>query len=411
MNTVLPELEEQLAEATRRRAARARRPTPPPAPRRRIGRRRVLAAATALAAVLVAAIALLPGRSGRLPSDLAARAYAAAAAPGLVHWRTDIDGYVNGRFATRQRIEGWRLGDVTHTVHSDVVHGKEHVTVDARVAGRRARTWMSASDDYVSTTRTGRRDPIEMFPSGDPLASFRAAYRAGRLHALGGGRFDLRFTHIPAGALIYAVDPATGRPRTLTLTSPPRTIGTRRIRSRIVVRFKLYETLTPTAASRAALALRPHPGAGPGRTPARELFAALRAGAPTTTSAAADRVRSLATHMHRHVDPEGIRPVADNIWLASGRGYVCLFVASSPSGEAGVGGTCATTTVAARRGISVSMATTTHLKPGAEPELRTLLVVPDDVRTVRITSGQTFTPDANGLVDLPPRTYNPRLVR
>jgi hypothetical protein len=48
--------------------------------------------------------------------------------------------------------------------------------------------------------------------------------------------------------------------------------------------------------------------------------------------------------------------------------------------------------------------------PGAEPELQTMLVVPDDVRGVRLKSGRTLTP-VRGLVRLPPRTYNPHLIR
>jgi hypothetical protein len=416
MSAVLPELEEQLAAATRRRAALAAAPPAHRRVRRRIAPRRALTLATLLAAVLVAAVALVPGRSGHLPSDLAARAYTAATRPGLVHWRIDIEGYVNGRFATHQRTEGWKLGDVTHTLHSDVVHGKQHVTVDERVSGRHARAWMSASDDFVSSTRGRTGDRVELIPSGDPLAAFRAAYRAGRLRALGGGRFDLRFADAAPGTLTYEVDPATGRPRRLTITGPPQTIGTRRIVSKTIVLFSAYETLTPTAANRAKLALRPHPGAGPGVTSATALFAALRTGrAPT--GPIGRQLGALAGHMKRfHIDPAGIRPVAEDIWLAPGRGYVCLYVASAPAPTGGaraiggVGGGCTTTTVAARRGVSISVPSTNHPKPGALPVLHTLLVVPDDVRAVRLKSGRTLTP-VHGLVRLPPRSFNPRLLR
>jgi hypothetical protein len=107
------------------------------------------------------------------------------------------------------------------------------------------------------------------------------------------------------------------------------------------------------------------------------------------------------------VDPDGIRGVARNMWLAPGRGYVCLFTAV-PAG--GVGGTCTTTTVARQRGISTGIPTPTHGSPAQRAQIHVVLVVPDDVRAVRIASGKALIPH-RGLVRLPPRTYNPRLLR
>ena len=411
---VLPDLEEQLAEATRRRAP-ARTATPR---RRHFPRpRRSLALAAVLAAALVVAVALVPGRGGRVSSDLAARAYAAATRPGVVHWRIEIEGYVNGRFATHQRVEGWQQGDVTHTLHSDVVRGKAHLSAEERVADGHGRAWLAVSDDYVDIPRVHGSDAMSPIPSGDPLAAFRSAYRAGRLHPLGGGRFDLRLPHLPARSMIYEVDPGTGRPRRLTIVSPPRTAGNRTIDSKTVVRFTRYEALEPTAASRAKLALLPHPDAGPGGTPARDLFVALREGT-APTGVAGRQLRALASHLSRfHVDVDGIRPVAEGIWLAPGRGYVCLFTgggAARPGRVAsisqGASGTCSTTTAVARRGISVGIPE--PMRPGVAgmPVLHPLLVVPDDVRAVRVKSGKTFAP-RRGLVRLPPRSFNPRLLR
>jgi hypothetical protein len=460
---VLPDLEEALAAATRRRAELAAAAAPgthatpasatgtgtaiprtvaPRAPRRRIppharapreGRRlvlprprRALALAAVLAAGLVVVVALLPGRGGGVSSDLAARAYAAATRPGVVHWRIEIEGYYDGRFATHQRVEGWRRGEVTHTLHADVAHGRAHVTVDERVSGRRARAWMAASDLYFTTTRSAGGDPVGAIPSSDPLVAFRAAYRAGRLHPLGGGRFDLRLPGSPAGSMTYAVDPGTGRPRRLTIIAPPRRGGGRTHTSKTVVLFSVYEALEPTAANRARLALLPHPGAGQGRVAARDLFAALREGT-APTGAIGRRLRALAGHMTRfHVDADGIRPLADGIWLAPGRGTVCLFTGGGASlrpggggggaagagagAGAGVGGTCTTTQVAARRGISVSLLDPIRAGSSALPVLHPLLVVPDDVRAVKVASGRTFVP-RRGLVRLPPRSFNPRLLR
>ena len=421
---VLPDLEEALAAATRRRAELMAAAAPAAAPPRRpalprLRPRRALALGAVLAAALVAAVALLPGRGGGVSSDLAARAYAAATRPGVVHWRIEIEGYFDGRFATHQRVEGWRRGDVTHTLHSDVARGRAHVTVDERISGRRARAWMAASDLYITSTRLADGDPVSAIPRSDPLVAFRAAYRAGRLHPLGGGRFDLRLPGSPAGSMTYEVAPGTGRPRRLTITSPPRRSGGRTHTSKTVVLFSVYEALEPTAANRAKLALLPHPTAGPGRVPARDLFAALREGA-APTGAIGRRLRALAGHMTRfHVDAAGIRPVADGIWLAPGRGTVCLFTGSGarlrPGGAtagvgAGVGGTCTTTTVAARRGISVSIPDPVRPGSSALPVLHPLLVVPDDVRAVKVASGRTFAP-RRGLVRLPPRSFNPTLLR
>src|ERR1700743_3011606 len=75
-------------------------------------RRRWPFAPALLAAVIAAAVVL--ATHGDSPS-LAARADAAGSRPGIVHWRIELSGYSNGRLGSRQRIEGWALGKVTHT--------------------------------------------------------------------------------------------------------------------------------------------------------------------------------------------------------------------------------------------------------------------------------------------------------
>lgn len=336
-------------------AARSRRPLPWAA----------AVAGTALAALIVALA--LPGSQAPEASDAAARAYAASKVRGIVHWRTELLGYANGRLGSRQTIEGWALGRVSHVVYSDVVRGKAHVTVDERRVGRRSRAWLSGSDDYVTGT-VSRRQKIEPIPTGDPLAAFRAAYRGRRLRDLGGGRFEILFKHLPRGSVVYEVDPRTGRPRSLTLlTHRPASLGRPDFQGKTVVKFSTYEHLPVTPENLARLRLMSHPGAGPGREPASRYFRALRTGEPPDPAHAADLQR-LASNLGRfRIDPDGIRTVMDGIWILPGRGYVCL----ASAGAAGsIGASCQTVRKARRSGLAVGNID------------GTVVAVPDGVRSV-----------------------------
>ncbi|MDA0160906.1 hypothetical protein OM076_11570 [Solirubrobacter ginsenosidimutans] len=263
-----------------------------PGPRRprRVARRLIPAA---VLVVGLAAAVLLLGR-GESPS-LAARAYAATGGKGIAHWRIDIAGYANGKLGSRQRTEGWALGSVTHTLHSDVHHGKVRVTTDARETAKRTSVW-STSTYRVETRKRVKEPKNNPIPNGDPLVAFRRAYRAGNLRDLGGGRFEVRLRNFPRGAVVYDIDPATGRPLRLTLTTDqPAMPAMHRpaIRSRTVLTFSIYERLPVTKANRRLLALLPHPG--PGTKPASEVFAALRTGT-APPAATLKRLRIVPAH-------------------------------------------------------------------------------------------------------------------
>jgi hypothetical protein len=206
-----------------------------------------------------------------------------------------------------------------------------------------------------------------MIPSGDPFAAFRQAFRAGELRDLGGGRFEVPFRHLSRGSVVYEVDRQTGRPQRLVIRADqPAFPGRPAVRSTTIVRFSVYEKLPATAGSRTRLALLPHPGSGPGGVPARDVFSALRTGAPPT-GARGRRLRDLASHMSRfHIQADGIRAITRGVYLLPGRGYVCL---ASAHGAA-IGAGCVTVRKAARDGVSTGVPT------------GTTVAVPDGVRAI-----------------------------
>jgi hypothetical protein len=163
------------------------------------------------------------------------------------------------------------------------------------------------------------------------------------------------FKHIPAGGVVYEVDPSTGAPRRLITTSPNG--------GKTIMSFTVYETLPDTRANRAKLALLPHPGAGPGTERPADHFRALREGAPLA-GPYADQVRrmakSLGASKRYGIDVAGIRELVPGVWLMPGKGYICMASASKPFGSPSitrklgisVGGTCVTVRKALRQGIS-----------------------------------------------------------
>lgn len=364
----------------------------PPAPSTPARARRRWQLVTVAAAVGVAALALVLARGGS--SDLAARAYAATNG-GIVHWRTEIVNRSNGRLFSRERVEGWATQWTTHVLHYDLVHGKARLTAETRLANGRARTWDAGSNDYSSYSASTPSGGIPS-PMIDPFAAFRRAYREKRLAKVADNHYRMTFgREEPKVSLDYELDPKTARPRRLTITSPNPTAGRTNVTT---VDFALYETLEVTPATRAKLALLPHPGAGPSTTPAAERFVALRDGAPP---AAADE-RKLARMAHSlgryHVDVAGIRVLAPGIWLMPGRGYVCMAVGNAQ----GTGGTCSTVDTAVRRGLDSGT-------PGGE----VLIAVADDVTAVRAHvpgRWRTF-PVKDGLARLPWPVYERRMVR
>lgn len=354
------------------------------------------------AGVVTAGVLLLVSMGGSSP-DLAERAMAAVQPRGIVHWHLVMTGYVNGVAKSRQDIEGWQRGRVTHVLHSDVVHGKPHVTADVRIVGRHALTWMSISDDYSAGTVSSQHE-VDPIPSGDPLASFRLAYRRHLLRDLGGGKFDVRYRHLPPRSVVYEVDPKTALPRRLVVTSGTRWIpGQGRLVSTTVVTFAVYEHLADSAANRQRLALLPHPGAGPDNEQPYDHFAALRTGTPPTGARGRTLAR-FASEMPRYrLSIAGIRAVAPGVYLIPGRGYVCIAIAS----RIGVGGSCVTVKKAVERGVSVG---TPH-----GSKFVTTIVVPDGVASVKARQywrGHFRTyPARHGIVHLPGLSYQWLLSR
>jgi hypothetical protein len=374
-------------------AARVRA-VPDKRPRRRLGRR--LIPATVLVLGIAAGVLLL----GRGESEsLAARAYAHAGGKGIAHWRIDMTGYANGKVGSRQRIEGWALGSVTHKLYSDVRHGKARVTTDVRETAKRTTTW-SISNYRVQTLKRMKEPANNPIPSGDPFVAFRRAYRAGTLRDLGGGRFEARLRNFPAGAVVYQVDPRTGRPLSLTLTTDiPAMPELHRAatRSKTVLTFSVYERLPVTKSNRALLKLLPHPG--PGTQDASEVFAALRTGTAPDLATLPSFPPNRAMVREYGLDLNGTRALADDVWLIPGKGYVCV-VQELPNGS---GTACRPLRSAARSGIA----------SGDAQQL--LIVVPDGVKAVQgrpdaKAKWRKF-PIENGLARLPYFGYRWRFVR
>jgi hypothetical protein len=343
--------------------------------RRRYGRTPLLFSA---AAALVAAtlIALAHGGS----PDLAARAYAATTGHGIVHWRIDITGYSKGRVGTRQRVEGWSYGGVVHTVHSDVVHGKLRTTIESRTDGRRVMLWSTATSAW-SSSAAPKRPKQQPIPTGDPFVEFRRAYRAGTLRELGGGRFEVPFKHAPRGAVVYSVDPATGRPLRLTIAT-----GTQ---SKTVLRVAVYQRLPVTATNRQQLNVLDHPG--PGTQAPSNVFAALRTGDPPKDARFLELLAKEQPELH--LDVSGARTLAGDAMLVPGKGYVCLV--------RGMDSSCKSIRAAAKGGIAT----------GALDSL--VVAVPDGVTSVQARRSGKWRRYSvkDGIVHLPNFRYRWRLVR
>jgi hypothetical protein len=358
-----------------------------------------LPTAAALAAACVGLIFAAVGRDHT--PDLAARAYAATTGPGVIHWRTDIANYQDGRLTLRQRSEGWSSDGVAHVLDYDLPGGKARLTSDRRIADGRLRAWVAVSNDYVIGPAPSDRN-LSLLPDGDPLVAFRRAYREGSLTRIGGGRYRLT---PQAGrriglTLTYELDRRTAVPKRLVVRSDsPAATGRGAHRNTSLFTFSVYEKLPSTPSTRARLALLPHPGAGPSKVPAANYFEALRTGrAPT--GARGRELASMAGQMTRfHIDAAGIRQVREGVWLMPGRGYVCVTIA----GRRALVGGCSTVDQAAARGISVGTS-----RGGIT------LVVPDGVRVVQARlphhPWRTF-PIEQGTVQLPSLGYHWRFER
>lgn len=344
------------------------RPQRRPAPPRRA------ALALVIAAVFgVALVALAGDRPGT--QSLAARAYAATTGPGVTHWRTEILMYSNGRFFDHQRVEGYTRGSTMRYTLSTVRRGTTRLIVETRISGRRSRTYLGSEDDYISGPAPPRSstNPMQI---GDPVATFRRAFRERKLRPAGPNRYAVELPGPrPRIRLVYEFDPKTALPTRLTIPSSTVTPTGRRYENRTEMRFVVYERLPATAANVAKLEMAAHPGAGPKDVDPADHFRVLRGGAPPNP-AAARRLAALASNLPRRfgLRPAQARRLTGAFYLLPGHGYLCLVTRS--------GGGCATVDQALRRGVVV----------GSPRGLRTI-AAPDGVVAlrVRLRGGKTST--------------------
>jgi hypothetical protein len=354
-------------------------PVPAP-PRRRRSRPAVAAAAVAL--LIVAAIALIPGRTIKDGDNLAARAYAAVTKPGVVHWRTAMRTHVGGEGNTQTVAEGWSHGGVTHILMWELYNHKPHLALDMRTADGRTTTWSSASDRVTrrKAARTGS-DPNQL---GDPMATFRRAYQARKLSPLGPHRLavDLPGSSDDQGdyTAYYDIDPKTSLPLRFVIAQPNG--------SRSTLQIRVYETLPFDAATRAKLRLLRHPAPASVRTTAAAHFAVLRQGAPPTgeLGAAVERIASL-----RHLDASAARKLAARLALIPTDDGVCLITANA----SGPGLGCVGLTHALKRGVGTGVPNPAPLPKSAHvgglPKAGVDLAVPDGVVAVKTRFHGTWT--------------------
>jgi len=373
-----------------------------PPRRARAVRRTAMVAGVALA--LVAAVALVPGRDhgvGRL--SLAERSYAATAGPGVRHWTISIRTYIDGqRRGIVQRQEGWARDGTLHVLLFD----GRRLHSDIRQTPVRTRTWSAGMNDYIvtPTPKQRAREPLQL---GDPFADFRRAHDAGRLFRVNATTYRVRpdkRSFAPGSTLTYELDPRTALPAraVLAYTRGPGPIPSPLdgAQYRIVFTYDSYERLPDTAANRGKLQLLPHPGAGPSKTDARDVFAILRDGAPVTGKE--QKLIALFAKgalFGKHFDIATARRGPHDVVLIAGKGYVGMIRNG--------GGTLNTVDTAVKRGMAMS--------GGAIDERRSMyVVVADDVKAVRAHPphgpSRTFPVEQNVAV-LPNGSYRFTLVR
>jgi len=334
---------------------------------------RLTLAATGAALLIVAAVALIPGRTAKHNDTLAARAYAAVTKPGVVHWRTALRTHVGNQGNTQMVTEGWSHSGVTHILMWELYNHKPHLKLDLRTANGRTTTW-SEADEHPRQSKAvpAGSDPNRL---GDPMATFRRAYKAGKLTPLGPNRLkvDLPGRSDDEGdfTAYYDIDPKTSRPVRYVTTQPGGPTTT--------VRFRIYETLPFNATTRAKLRLLDHPAPASDSTTATAHFAVLRQGtAPAGKLGVA--VKRIARS--NHLDASAARKLAPGIALIPSHDGVCLITALA----SGTGSSCTGLTHALKRGLAMGVpnpaplpksARITGLKAGID------LAVPDGVIAIK----------------------------
>jgi hypothetical protein len=357
----------------------------PPTPRRRAGRPTLAAIGAAL--IIVVAVALIPGRAAKHNDTLAARAYAAVTKPGIVHWRTALRTHVGNQGNTQTVTEGWSHNGVTHILMWELYNHKPHLELDLRTANGRTTTW-SEADEHLRQSKAAPagNDPNHL---GDPMATFRRAYKAGKLTALGPNRLrvDLPGRSDNEGdfTAYYDIDPKTSRPVRYVITQPGGATTT--------VQFRVYETLPFNATTRAKLRLLEHPTPASDSTTARAHFAVLRQGTPPTGKLGA-AVKRIARSSH--LDASASRKLAPGIALIPSHDGVCLITVaagavSSMSRSSGSGSSCTGLTHALKRGIGMGVPNPAPLPKSALPKSAGItalkagvdLAIPDGVIAIK----------------------------
>jgi hypothetical protein len=330
--------------------------------------------AIGVAVVLVAMLALVPGRATRPGGKtLAARAYAAVTKPGVVHWRTALRTHVNGHGHTQTITEGWSHNGVTHILMWELRDHRPHLVMDTRIAGGRTATWLATSD----TIMHGKATPTTSDPNtlGDPMAIFRRAYKAGKLSPLGPNRLKVdlpgRSDNQGDFTAYYDMDPKTALPLRYVLGG--------RNGDRTTVQVRTYETLPFNETTRAALRMLDHPAPASSTSSAEQRFAVLRNG-PRPTGELAAALKRIAGD--QRFDASAARQVAPGYALAPTKDGVCLVSVN----ESGVGAGCVGLTYALRRGIGTGVPNPRPIPIGkGQPPLEAgiRLVVPDGVVAVK----------------------------
>jgi hypothetical protein len=339
-------------------------------------------AVTAVALLIVAAIALIPGRATEHGNTLAARAFAAVTKPGVVHWQTALRTHVGGQGNTQIVAEGWSHNGVTHILMWELYNHKPHLEMDLRSADGRTTTWSSTSDRVTrrKAARTGS-DPNQL---DDPMAIFRHAYQARKLSPLAPNRLKVdlpgRSDNEGGFTAYYDIDPKTSLPLRFIIAQPDG--------SRSTLQIRLYETLPLNAANRGKLRLLRHPAPASAHTTAAAHFAVLRRGAPPTgkLGAAIDEIARF-----HHLDASAARRIAPRLALIPTDDGACLVTANASG--AGLG--CVGLTQALKRGIGMGIPNPAPLPKSAHvsrlPRPGIDLAVPDGVVAVKTRFHGTWT--------------------
>jgi hypothetical protein len=357
-----------------------------PPPQRRSRRLRWAVMTAAAVAALVGVAVLIPGRG---TPDLASRAYAAITGPGVVHWRTEIVNFADGRPTVRQRQEGWAAGGVQHIVDYDLPHGRPRLGTDT-VITRDRQTSYSPASDHVFTGPAPKLATSGGVVYGDPMEAFRLAKRAGELVPDGPHRYRVDPSRLPgAGDRVdqtwtYVLDPRTARPTALVVRSTSARASTRRYRTEF--RFAVYDRLPDTAENRAHLRALPRPA--PSLADPAAFFGVLRTGTrPTPAQRAAARL--LVAHGPFALELSRAHATGPAL-VIPGRNAICVQIDG--------GGACNGLRPTVRHGLAFSGSRT-----GA------WMLVPDGVASVRARlprhPWQTF-PVHHNIVHLPNGGYH-----